>query len=83
MTFLIMIISTTFFIFMFIQYFSCNKIQNKENDILKIEKKINETDKKIKVKDEERNKIEEKNSDKVRLFEVWEEELKREKQNNS
>lgn len=60
-----------------------NKINTKINDIAVVEKKIDLVDEKIKKKDLERKKIEEENNDKIKVLEVWEEELKKEETNNA
>ena len=74
------IISIVFFVYLI----NLNtKINNKKNDISKVEEKIKKTNDMIKKKEAERKKIEEENTDKVKVLEVWEEELKREKEKNS
>ncbi len=82
-SFLIGIISITFFSVILFRYISYDKIQKKEKEIHKIEGKIQTLEKKKNENEKKREEVKKNNPEKMGILEVWEEELQKEEKANS
>lgn len=76
------IIAFLFCVIMLCRCFSFIKISEKEKEIQQVKNKIQQIEKDMKKNEKEKSELEKDNQDKVKVLEVWEEELKREEEEN-